>query len=233
MIAGRIPAATVVVAVLAVAADVVAVDAPVVQEALAICRPRNMPRRKGLKATMPAGIRAAMIRVRKARIAALSLAVSSHAAPGSAALIIAVLKQRDRAVPLRQLRILMPPKNRSCYPVNPSRNIAANPSRLPLPRLSSRNPATRHPRPRKIHGPLLEQHRHRNLLALAASCPGASLEDFLVGFWPMPALNPKLLRYPRTKTLVSLTTARSPRTEVIRLAMRRLPWNCQPLEVPI
>ena len=48
---------------------------------------------------MLAGTRVAMIRVRKARIVALNLAVSNHVAQRSAALIIAARKRRARAVP--------------------------------------------------------------------------------------------------------------------------------------
>jgi len=71
--------------------------------------------------------RVATTRVRKVRIVARNLAASSLAAPDSADLIIAAQKRRAR---LRRLRILMPLKNRSYFPVNPSRSIAANPSPL-------------------------------------------------------------------------------------------------------
>jgi hypothetical protein len=116
-IAGRIPAATVVVAVSVAAAAVAVVDAPADQAALAICRRRNMLRRKVLKATTPAGILVAMTSVPKARIVALNPAVSSHA--DSAALKIAALRHHARAVPPRPLRILTLLKNRSCSPVSP------------------------------------------------------------------------------------------------------------------
>ena len=130
-IAGRIPAATEAVAVSAGAVDVAVEGAPA-RLAAAICRRRNMLRRKGLKArTIRVVIRVAMSRVRKARIVARNLAASNRAAQRSEASIIAVLKHRGRAVPLRQRRTLMPQKDRSCFPVSRSRNIAANPSRLP------------------------------------------------------------------------------------------------------
>jgi hypothetical protein len=132
-IAGRIPAATVAVAVSVGAVDAAAEDAP--GPAAAICRRRNMPRRKDLKAgTIRAGIRVAMSRVRKARIAVRNLADSNHAAPHSGDLIIAALKHRVRAVPLLQRRVLMPLKNRYCFLVNHSRNIVANLWQLPAPR---------------------------------------------------------------------------------------------------
>lgn len=118
MIADRIPAATVVVAALAVAVDAAVVAAPVVPVALAICRHRNTLHRKAPKArTKPGGIRVATTRVRKARIVALSLAVSNHA--GRVASKIAALKHRARAVLPRPHRVLMPLKNRFCSPVSP------------------------------------------------------------------------------------------------------------------
>jgi hypothetical protein len=200
-IAGRIPAATVAVAVSAVEVDAAAVDVP--DQAAAICRRPNMLRRKDLKAgTIRAGIREAMSRVRKARIVARNPADSSHAAQPNAVLIIAAPKHRGRPG-LRQLpRTSTPLKSRSCFQVNRSQNIAASPSQLPVPRQSSRNPATKHPRPPKIHDPLLDPHRHRNrLLPLAESCHAASLVDFPDGCSPMQAQNPKPHRSLRTKTL--------------------------------
>jgi hypothetical protein len=130
MIADRIPAATVAVAVSAGAVDVAvaAVQGPVA----AICLPRNMRPRKGR--TTRGVMTVAMSRVRKIRIVALNLADSTRAVQRSAASIIAAPKHLARAALLQQRRILTPPKSRSCSPVNRSRNIAASPSRLPAPR---------------------------------------------------------------------------------------------------
>jgi hypothetical protein len=132
-IAGRIPAATVAVAVSAVAVDAAAADVP--DLAAAICRRRNMLRRKDLKAgTILAGTLAEMSRVRRATIVARNLADSSRAAQRNAASIIAAPKHPGRPALRQQRRTLTPLKSRSCFPVNRSQNIAASPSRLPVPR---------------------------------------------------------------------------------------------------
>jgi hypothetical protein len=88
-IADRIPAATAAVVVSAGAVDVAVVDAPADLVA-AICRPRNMLRRKARTT------RVATSRVRKARIVALNLEDSNRAVQRSVASIIAVPKHRAR-----------------------------------------------------------------------------------------------------------------------------------------
>ena len=96
-IADRIPAATVAVAVSAGAVDAAVAD--VRGLAVAICRPRNMLRRKAR--TTLAEIHVATSRVRKARIVALNLADSNRVAQRSAASIIAVPNRRAKAALLQ------------------------------------------------------------------------------------------------------------------------------------
>ena len=96
-IAARIPAATVAVAVSAGAVDAAAEDAP--GPVAAICRHRNMLRRKAR--TIRAVMTVATNRARKARIVVLNLADSNRVAQRSAASIIAVPNRRAKAALLQ------------------------------------------------------------------------------------------------------------------------------------
>jgi hypothetical protein len=98
LIADRIPAVTVAVAVSGGAVDVAAVDAPA-GLAVAIYHRRNTPHRKAR--TTLAEIHVATSRVRKARIVALNLADSNRVAQRSAASIIAVPNRRAKAALLQ------------------------------------------------------------------------------------------------------------------------------------